>query len=259
MILAKTQYVEVPWMLGCYDLYFNTIEGKPIGGRTVLNFSKPGLHLYLKSQVAFYFPSIPEDDVMDVYTASYTPQPGDIVWDAGAHAGATAYFLAQMVGPSGKVYAFEPDEHNYEFLTRNIAMHGLANVIPVKKALAGTTGTARFCMDGTMCAGLTDYLVYSDEHLYQTVPTISFADACAELGEVPNYVKIDIEGAELDLVESAKDFLKTHAIHFSIESHRVNGELTNKRLESIFSSIGYRACSSDSFGEMFTWADPVHA
>jgi precorrin-6B methylase 2 len=51
-----------------------------------------------------------EEDSMDAYTAAYRPQPGDVIWDVGAHAGATSYFFAQMVGPAGRVYAFEPDE-----------------------------------------------------------------------------------------------------------------------------------------------------
>ena len=52
-------------------------------------------------------------------------------------------------------------------------------------------------MDGSMSAGLSDYLTYSEKSKYQTVETVSFADACAELGEVPGYVKMDIEGAEV--------------------------------------------------------------
>ena len=71
---------------------------------------------------------------MDAYTHGYVPQPGDVVWDAGAHAGATAYFLAQMVGPSGKVYAFEPDQNNYNYLLQNIELHKLPSVITSKAA-----------------------------------------------------------------------------------------------------------------------------
>ena len=71
---------------------------------------------------------------------------------------------------------------------------------------------------------------------------------------------MDIEGAEVDLVEYAQDFLKAHPIHFSIESnHCVNGELTCKPLERLFSGIGYKAHSSDAFGQMFTWADPARS
>ena len=257
MVLNPAQFVQVPIMLECYDLFFSTIESEEVAGRKVLNFSRPGLHRYIKSQAAFYFPAIPEDDVMDAYTRSYKPKPGDVVWDAGAHAGATSYFLAQMVGPSGKVYAFEPDDLNYEYLTRNIELNGMRNVIPVKKALAGTTGTAEFNMDGTMSAGLSEYLVYSEERLFKTVSTISLQGACEELGEVPKYVKMDIEGAEVAMIDSAQSFLKTHPIHFAIESyHRIDGELTYKPLERLFSSIGYSVRSSNEFGQMFTWAQP---
>ena len=154
MILNRTQYVQVPIMMECFDLYFETVEGKTNEGRTILDFSKPALQRYRKSGTAFYFPSVPEDDVTDAYTHGYMPKPGDVVWDAGAHAGASAYFLAQMVGPSGKAYAFEPDQGNYKYLLQNIELHNLHNVKPVKKALAGSTGIAEFCMDGSMSAGL---------------------------------------------------------------------------------------------------------
>jgi FkbM family methyltransferase len=245
-------------MMECFNLFFETVEGEAVDGRTVLDFSQPGLHRYRKSGAEFYFPSVPEDDVEDAYTHGYKPQPGEVVWDAGAHAGATTYSLAQMVGPSGKVYAFEPDQNNYNYLMRNIELHKLRNVIPVKKALAGSTGTAEFCMDGTMSAGLSDYLTYSEKDKFQTVQTVTFADACAEFGEVPSYVKMDIEGAEVATVESSQDFLRAHPVNFAIESyHRVDGDFTFKPLERLFSNIGYEVWSSDKFGQMFTWAKPV--
>jgi FkbM family methyltransferase len=258
MILNKTQYVQVPIMMECYNLYFDSLEGQAIEGRTILDFSRPGLQRYRKSGAAFNFPSIPEDDVMDAYTHGYMPKAGDVVWDAGAHAGATAYFLARMVGISGKVYAFEPDQTNYKYLLQNIELHKLHNVIPVKKALSGSSGTAEFCMDGTMGAGLGDYIVYSEKTKFQTVTTVSFEDACKEFGEVPSYVKMDIEGAEVAAIKSSQQFLKAHPVNFAIESyHRVDGELTWRPLEKLFSSIGYKVWSSDKFSQMFTWATPA--
>jgi FkbM family methyltransferase len=258
MILSKAQYVQVPIMMECYNLFFDSIEGKAVDGRTILDFSKPGLQRYRKSGAAFLFPALPEDDVMDAYTHGYAPQPGDVVWDAGAHAGASSYFLAQMVGPSGKVYAFEPDQNNYSYLLQNIELHKLHNVIPVKKALSGSSGTAEFCMDGSMAAGLTDFLMYSEKAKFQKVVTVSFADACAEFGEVPAYVKMDIEGAEVATVQGAQDFLRAHPVNFAIESyHPVDGELTWKALEKLFCGIGYEVWSSDKFGQMFTWAKPA--
>lgn len=257
MVLGKAQYVQVPIMMECFDLFFRTLEGRTIEGTTVLDFSKPGLHRYTGSGAEFFFPSVPEDDVMDAYTHWYKPKAGDVVWDAGAHAGATSYFLAQMVGPEGRVYAFEPDDHNYEYLLKNVEFHKLKNVIPVKKALSSATGTADFIMDGSMSAGLSDCLTYQDRSHVKTVVTVSLEDACAEFGEAPSFVKMDIEGAEVAAIEGAEAFLKVHPICFAVESyHRVNGELTYKALESLFSRIGYSVRSSDEFGQMFTWAGP---
>jgi FkbM family methyltransferase len=228
-----------------------------LSNREVLDFASPALHRYKRSGVELHFPSIPEDDVMDAYTDWYVPRPGDTVWDVGAHAGATSYFLSQLVGDKGKVYAFEPDPHNYEYLLRNIEMHHLGNVIPVKKALAGHTGDAVFNADGTMCAGISDYLVYSDGRTSKTVQTLTISDACDELGEIPVYIKMDIEGAEVAAVEGGRDFLSSHPIQFAIESyHRVHNEYTFRLLERLFPKIGYDVHSSREFGQMFTWARP---
>jgi FkbM family methyltransferase len=258
LILSKTQFVQVPFMIENFDLYFSTMEHKREGQYDVLNFSSPGLHRYLKSGIEFYFPSVPEDDVMDAYTFWHTPQDGEIVWDVGAHAGASSYYFSLMVGPSGKIIAFEPDEVNSEFLLRNIERHKLQNVVPVSKALCGKTGVARFNMDGSMSAGLSDYLLYTDKKAFRDVETITLADACQYLGSVPQFVKMDIEGAEADVIANSRSFLEQHPIHFSIESnHKVKGELTYKPLERLFREIGYKVHSSDQFGQMFTWAAPV--
>ena len=106
MILSNAQYVQVPLMMSSYQFYFDTMQSAVSNGREVLDFSQPALQTYRRNGLSFHFPSVPEDDVMDVYTQWYTPQLGDFVWDAGAHAGATTCFLSQMVGPNGEGICF---------------------------------------------------------------------------------------------------------------------------------------------------------
>jgi FkbM family methyltransferase len=255
MIVPLKQYIEVPLMMELFNLFFATIDSVPHGGVQVLDFSKSGVHRYKRGGVSFHFPSIPEDDVMDAYTHRYTPKPGDVVWDAGANAGVTTYFLSQAVGSTGKVYAFEPDEQNYNYLLMNIARHNLANVVPVKKALAGMTGSALFQMDGTLSAGIQEYLLYADRGDTRAVPTITVPDACAEFGCVPAYVKMDIEGAEVAVIQNAAEFLKEHSIRFAIESgHPLGSQLTYQALDQLFPAMGYEVESSTHLGQMFTWA-----
>jgi FkbM family methyltransferase len=255
--LNPAHMMFVPFAVRSWEMLFETLEGWPSGGRKVLDFSSPGLHQYRKSGLSFYFPAFAEDDCMDAYTAAYRPKPGDVVWDGGAHAGMTACLLAQMVGPNGLVYAFEPDETNFQYLLQNLGRHRLTNVIPVKAALSGRSGTASFCMDGTMGAGLCDSLAYSATDRRRAVETLSMEDACNRLGSVPDYIKLDIEGAELSAIAGALSFLRSHPIHLSIESnHLVGGRLTSGPLDAMLSGVGYRAWSSDEFGQRFTWAVP---
>ncbi|HJZ97200.1 MAG TPA: FkbM family methyltransferase [Candidatus Solibacter sp.] len=253
--LPFSHFVEVPITLECFDDFFRSVEPQQREGLLVLDFSTPGLHVYRRGGIAFHFPGVPEEDSMDAYTHWYRPRPGDVVWDAGAHAGATTYFLSQAVGDAGRVYAFEPDEVSFEFLLRNIAAHKLTNVVPVNKALTDKTGTVTFQSDGTLSAGIKDYLLYADRGTSVKVPAISLPDACEEFGGVPNYVKMDIEGAELAVIEGAREFLKRHPIHFAIESyHPMDGDFTYKALDRIFPTLGYEVESSAQFGQMFTWA-----
>jgi FkbM family methyltransferase len=257
MALSRRHMMFVPFAVHSWEALFATLEGEPHGGLTVLDFSRPALHRYRKSGLSFYSPAFAEDDCMEAYTASYKPRPGDVVWDVGAHAGMTACLLAEMVGPSGLVYAFEPDETNFEYLLRNIGRHRISNVIPVKAALADKTGTARFCMDGTMGAGLSDFLTYTSAEHSREVETLSLEDACARFGSMPDFIKLDIEGAELSVVASALEFLQGHPIHLSIESnHMVDGQMTSGRLDAMLASAGYEVRSSDEFGQRFTWAAP---
>jgi len=118
-----------------------------------------------------------------------------------------------------------------------------------------STGTAVFNMDGTMAAGLSEYLIYAKTGRQVVVETVSFPDCCREYG-VPAFMKIDIEGAEVDLIKSSLEFLREHPVHLAFDSyHRLrDGSYTWTQLEALLRTAGYATKSSSEFGEMFTWA-----
>jgi hypothetical protein len=113
-------------------------------------------------------------------------------------------------------------------------------------------------MDGSMGAGLVDHLIYADTGQRVEVKTLSLQDACSSVGCVPHFVKMDIEGSELAVIESSLRFLSDTGIHFSFDSyHRLCDEsYTYMKLENLFASIGYKAESTSEFGQMFTYATP---
>jgi FkbM family methyltransferase len=256
VILAERDYPSVPSVVHTWSHLFATTVAKEQDGLLILDFSRPALHTFRRSGISFHFPGLIEEDAADFYTSAYTPQPGDIVWDLGANAGATTYHFSRMVGDRGSVYAFEPDALNFEFLLRNIELHALSNVVPVAVAVAGRSGRQLFSMDGTVGAGLVGLSQCSDPDQIREVETLSFADACHRYG-VPRFVKMDIEGAELEVIQSALETLKRETIHLAIETeHRVNGEFTSRPIGQMLREMGYQVSSASPGGEEITWACP---
>ena len=199
IILAKKEFVNVPMMFSLSEYYFSTMLPDRHGPHPIWDYSQPAYHSYRRTNLRFFFPSMPEEDAMEAYTCWYSPKEGDRVWDVGAHAGVTTYFLSLQVGRAGRVFAWEPDDFNFECLLQNIAEHGLKNVVPIKKALDGKSGTIEFQMDGTMGAAIQGYQFYRAQSQARSVEALSLADAAAEYG-APVYIKMDIEGAEVAVI-----------------------------------------------------------
>jgi len=71
------------------------------------------------------------------------------------------------------------------------------------------------------------------------VRVILLEDACGELGLVPHFLKCDIEGGELGMVQGSLDFLARQA-HMAFETHRMrNGSFTHEHLSPLVQSAGY--------------------
>jgi len=237
--------------------YYNQVVARSEGDFAVVDYSQPRLHQYLKSGLEFEFSSLAEEvDAIEDYFRWYRPQPGDTVFDIGAYCGASAHFLSAMVGPSGQVYAFEPDPLNYALLQRNVERHAMTNVVAVQAAIADKNGETDFFSEGALGSAIAQFSQRAPAGKRIRIETMTLADACGRYG-VPSYAKVDIEGAEIAMLSAAADFLRTHPIHFALDTnHSVLGELTAKGVENIFRSGGYRTESSDSSGFMTTWASP---
>jgi FkbM family methyltransferase len=257
MILADKDFYLVPFTLNCFDQMFEDIESTASEDPSVLDFSNPGSYHYSQYGLTLSFPGMPEDDCIGAYTHWYKPEPGDLVFDIGAHAGLTTCQLARMVGSDGRVVAFEPDPNSLLWLEKNVLDQNISNVTIVPKAIDANTGTAPFNADGTLGAALLNRTVYGHTGGQVEVPTLSLQDACAEFGN-PQFMKVDIEGAEVAVVQSAAEFLSSHPINLAFETyHRTrDGRFTWILLEPMLRDIGYDVYSSAEFGQMFTWARP---
>lgn len=131
--------------------------------------------------------------------------PGDVVWDVGAHHGYVTLCAARRVGASGSVHAFEPSARNRRLLARHVSWNGFDNVVIHRFALSSYNGTATF--GGTDTSKML-HLGGGSEHV-----EVRTADSLVASGAIPapTFVKVDVEGAEADLLQGAGDLLRRNA------------------------------------------------
>ena len=130
-------------------------------------------------------------------------RPGQTVLDVGAHVGYYTLLASSLVGPRGAVWAFEPSPHNARFLRRHVRLNRCANVRVEEGAVSSREGTAWFAPGSGSGTG---HLAGSGRFQVRTVALDAW---CAEREIRPDVVKIDVEGAEREVLEGARRVLET--------------------------------------------------
>jgi FkbM family methyltransferase len=125
---------------------------------------------------------------------------GSVVYDIGAHFGYYTLLASRLVGSAGRVFAFEPSPGNLGFLRRHLDLNAIQNVEVLELALANREGTAKFDAAGGSGVG---HLAESGSLEVQ----VTTLDAISSRLAPPNVLKIDVEGAEFDLLRGARTTL----------------------------------------------------
>jgi FkbM family methyltransferase len=135
-------------------------------------------------------------------------RPGMTALDVGANAGAYALLLGQWVGPHGAVYAFEPAPDPFEGLVRHLALNGLDKVVHAERmAVGGSTTTAHLLVSSDPGESR---LASASESSSATVdvPVTTVDDFCAARRLMPSFIKVDVEGAELEVLRGARETIR---------------------------------------------------
>jgi FkbM family methyltransferase len=134
-------------------------------------------------------------------------RPGDIVVEVGAHIGCHTVPLAQMAGPSGIVFAFEPQLKIYLMLCGNIALNDLNNVRPLNLAVGMTEGSAVIpIVDYNSAAANFGGISLRAEGEGQRAQMVSL-DAMAESFPSLRLLKADVEGMEYEALSGARKLI----------------------------------------------------
>jgi FkbM family methyltransferase len=128
-------------------------------------------------------------------------RPGDVFWDVGAHHGYVSLMAAAAVGAGGRVHAFEPGARNMRMLERHLRWNRADNVDIEPFALGAFDGEASF---GGGDTSKMHALGGGDERVrVHTARSLVVASSHVS----PDVLKIDVEGAEADVLEGALDVL----------------------------------------------------
>lgn len=132
-------------------------------------------------------------------------RPGQVAFDVGAHLGLFSVVMARLVGDAGRVFSFEPTPKTFEILKETVRLNGCEEIVEVHaKAVSRATGTATFYDTGAEGSNANSLIQTAHSRTGLTVETTSVDDFASERKLSINCIKIDVEGAERDVLLGAE-------------------------------------------------------
>ena len=162
---------------------------------------------------------------------------GNTVIEVGGHIGYLTLFFSKLVTESGKVHVFEPGENNIKYIQKNVAAQ--KNIKLSLKAVGDKNGIETFYMDNITgqnnsmlkdFEGLSINMNYAMDKNAKTtevnVEVITLDDYCTSENIKPDFIKIDVEGFEYNVLLGMKNVIHSHP-HIMIEVQKYHEEIYN--------------------------------
>ena len=131
-------------------------------------------------------------------------------WDVGAHVGWYTLLAAKNLPTTAKITAFEPNPKNIGYLKRHLKLNDVSNASVVEKALCNEKGVAFFSnrAQQSQLVSVGEYQVQTDR-----------ADSIVQNQPPPDFIKLDVEGAEVDFLNGAQQLIFNHRPRILLSAH----------------------------------------
>lgn len=172
-------------------------------------------------------------------------QEGDSILDLGANIGYYSLMLAKLVGNSGKVIAYEPDNGNYNALLANIGFNEMSNIIePHNAAIGNITGKIKFYLSeyGNMHSCIKAPFPSARKE-FEYVDSVNINEAIKSSGSI-KLIRMDIEGFEVvvltELIKSIKTGIFSGDLVFEVHRDKYNTDNSLVSVLRALNTIGYK-------------------
>lgn len=133
---------------------------------------------------------------------------GMVAYDVGANAGYMTLVMAKLVTPEGQIHSFEPDPKNLRALELNLQTNRVVNGVVCPKAVTTSSGSVTFATFEYSLVGHIAGNTTPDDAVLLDVPSVSIDDWIYRHDHAPpHFMKIDVEGAEVDVLQGASSVL----------------------------------------------------
>jgi FkbM family methyltransferase len=157
-------------------------------------------------------------------------RPNTVFYDVGANVGFYSLLASVLVGP-GKVFSFEPMPRNISYLQRHLDLNHAGNVDVQALAISDKNGVARFRVEES---GYMGHISTEGDFSVQTATL----DSLVQDGRIlpPNYIKMDIEGAEHQALLGARECFERYRPTLFLATH---GQEVHEQCCGLLKSWGY--------------------
>jgi FkbM family methyltransferase len=226
IILGKkrTDRLYIKRNIGFNSFLYKSLRFLSVGNSMLLKVSVPKYNYKFYCRINnedYTFMTGHEDEVEEYFT----PKGRDTVVDVGAHAGHYTLLSSKRVGENGKVIAIEAHPDNFEILNRNIKLNKLTNVIPLNYAVYSKETKLKLYLPDEE----SGFSIYNTIMINRAKADEKFIEVNANTLDYllqqngirdANWIKIDVEGAEFEVLKGATDILsKSKDIALLIEVH----------------------------------------
>jgi len=183
-------------------------------------------------------------------------KPRSVCLDVGAQMGSLTLAMATAASSKTIVHSFEPEDQNAARFRENIALNALSNVTLHQTAVSTVDGALKLYLSSDRNAG-THSTVYIESNVsteFIEIPSVRLDSFVRQHALQPvDLIKIDVEGAEVDVIEGARSVLQHHRpiviMELSDHLQQARGQTCTEFKQSM-ATLGYAPYFINEYGTL---------